>query len=224
MSIATISATGTIYIWQADNNFFYSNVYDKTSAVPFNFPASICNSDNELIVCFMSDLTMSNVNNYFMCMSKNITFNGNNAYYIVTIDGIENYRGLIKSNGYSNIIVKNITMKSINNSSLLSGGGWICQTKFGSETGKNSTGCEIKNCSSDGEISNCSGGIVGSYSTTTVENCHSMGKINGMQAGGIFGMYANTRASDDCIAMNCYSVGDINGIFSGGIFGMFANV
>jgi hypothetical protein len=235
MSVATISAIGTVYIWQDDNIFFYSNENNKTNSTEFYFPASIFTIDNELIVCFISDLTMSNVNNYFVCMSKNITFDGNNMCHTVTISGIENYEGLIKSNGYSDIIVKNITMKSINNSSLFNGGGWICQMKFGSEvilpiyfedTGleKNSSGCEIKNCSSDGEISNCSGGIVGSYSSATVENCHSVGKINGMQAGGIFGIHANAGVLGDCIAKNCYSTGEINGMFSGGIFGMFANV
>ena len=195
MSIETITTSGIVYIWQYDNIFFYSNVYNKTSGIPFNFPTSICNIDDKLIVCFMSDLTMSNINNYFICMSNNITFDGNNTNYIVTISEIENYNGLIKSNGYSNIIVKNITMKSINNSSLLNGSGWICQSNFGSnatllfdnnESGSNatllfdnngsgsnttllfdgpnkkSTGCEIINCSSDGEISNYSGGIVGS--------------------------------------------------------------
>ena len=40
-------------------------------------------------------------------MSKNITFDGNNANYIVTVDGIENYKGLIKSNGYSEWIKLN---------------------------------------------------------------------------------------------------------------------
>jgi hypothetical protein len=239
MSLATINASGIIYIWQNENIFFYSNVYNKTNALPFIFPTLISNVGTDLIVYFISDFIISNVNNYFICMSNNITFDGNNTHYTTTINGIQNYKGFIKSNGFSNIIVNNITLKTINNSTLMDGGGWICQTEFGSKTTSehsdlgiglgiclcnNSTGCKIINCSSDGEINNYSGGIVGSYSTATVENCHSIGNINGMQSGGIFGMYANAKSSCDCNVINCFSMGDINGIFSGGIFGMFPNV
>ena len=66
MNIDTIIAFGTVYIWQDNNIFYYSNVYNK-SPIAFNFPVSICAIDNELIVHFMSDLNMLNVDNYFVC-------------------------------------------------------------------------------------------------------------------------------------------------------------
>lgn len=195
-----------------------------------NWPIKITNGTKDLpvIVSFDDDITLNNINQYFIINSDYIIINGND--HNIVIDSVYNYPGLIQNgtgdttstssiiNGYSNIIIENIIIKIINNSTLSENNGWVCQILFGNNSNEN----KILNCSSYGDISyENSGGILGTnaafYGSIIIDNCSSYGDIIGSSAGGICGYGAATYGS--LTVSNSYSFGKILGKYAGGICG-----
>ena len=210
-----------VYYKQESGDILYSNNGSDWMAVVF--PVMIYNIDpsTTLNVRFITDFNLSNTNYYFIAASDNITF-GNptltstGSSTIFTITDVLDYPGLFQNgsslqNGRSNIKIRNISVNSVG--SELSAGGWVAQSNFG----KGAEGSEISNCSSNGSVSNTSGGIVGMFSENlTISKVFSTGNIS-TYAGGIVGGYAsNVTVSDS------YSTGEIS-LFAGGIFGRSAS-
>jgi hypothetical protein len=168
-------------------------------------------------------------NCYFICNSSNIIFDG--GQNTITLDGITNYPGLIQngtagSNGSGDyIVVKNIIMaNNLNNSTISSDGGYICQSYF--SKGKLSN--IVQNCSSSGDVGlggNTNGGIVGSYvgmdsGSVDIIGCYNTGIISAQYSGGICGRYTGQNGGSVNIT-GCYSTGIINSYYGGGICGIY---
>ena len=232
----------TLYIRQSGSNYEYSN--DQQSWSNFTFPIFITNTDTSagvIKVEFVSDMTLTTLNDYFTCNSSHIQF-GNSSLKtdgtrpIITIDNVPFYVGLIKNgdtfvDGYNNIYIKNIYIHSINGSGLSTECGWIGYQYFGRGAIDN----YIINCSSDGVIGDDNqygcGGIVGSYAggfggLLTIIGCSSSGGIS-YDGGGIVGPYGGgDNGTISCIS--CWSTGNIIGLNrndedgTGGIFGRHA--
>lgn len=190
-----------------------------------------------LKVLFETDITIESSITYFICGSDNIQFGSESlkedgSRPIITIDSVLNYPGLIKNGGSgvagkNNIYVFNLDIRSIGGSTLANGGGWVGQDYFGSAA----TGNSIVNCSSDGDISDIGGGIVGSGAASAltsggsslyIRGCTSSGTI-GQYAGGIAGSSAGAGVNPSyprgsIICDKCWSEGSI-GDYGGGIFG-----
>ncbi len=175
-------------------------------------------------ITISEDQNLTGPNKYFIIGSDYITFDGNNKK--ITINGINNYPGLIKNgdsntNGYSYNTIKNINMVS-NNSTLKNNAGWICQTYY-SNLGYYNL---IENCNSNGNINSYSGGICGSniasLGSISINKCFSSGSIND-NAGGIIGAYPAIKGTVNIT--NCFSNGNITnssgGIIGSGISSMF---
>ena len=184
-----------------------------------------------VIVSFSEDITLRNINEYFIIGSDNVTIDGGN--YTVSIDvqnivdgiSVSGWNGLVK-NGINNTsnpqsystTIQNINIKGINSSILSDNAGWICWSSF--SYGVNRPISRISNCSSSGEISGTnSGGIIGSFAGTSggsiiVTNCFSSGEISGEKSGGIIGSNGGGLT-----VTSCYSTGKISGTNSGGICG-----
>lgn len=169
-----------------------------------------------VIVTLGEDVTLSNVQNYFVINGEYVTIDGNGKTIILS--NITNYRGLVNNGNYlgntwsaafPNTIVKNIGVLS-NNSSLNEYCGWIGQQGYG-----NGAGFSITNCYSNGEMTNDgSGGILGqAYMNGTISNCYSLGNISGNYTAGIVADY-NQDASR---IINCYANGTISGSNANGI-------
>ena len=171
--------------------------------LPASFPVTIVNtstspSSSILTVSIVSNITFTSNDNYFICGSEYITFDGMNN--ICTFENITNYLGLIQNGsnaatGYSYVTVKNIKTAS-NGSTLYELAGWVCCFLFG----KSATNIVITDCSSSGPISiNSCGGICGSYigylGSITITNCSSSGEISGQNSGGICGSSAGNGGS-----------------------------
>jgi hypothetical protein len=228
----------TIYIRERfeDPNYIYEYSLDKIIWNNFYFSAEVMNSNYSLgvvIIEFTTDITF-NGQAYFICSSSHIQFGSSivdGNIPIITIDGVPDYPGLIQnggglflSNGYNNITIQNIGVKSINGSTLADQGGWVCQNNFARGASNNN----IINCYSTGYIVPGSGGIVGIYAASnggslTIDKCFSTGFIDN-EAGGIVGNNAADTGGTITIT-NCYSIGEIGGITGGGggIVGSFAN-
>ncbi len=226
----------TIYIRQVGSTIRYSpdpNTLDGT--ILNSWPVTVNNTNTSaglLSIEFVTDITFqTDINQYFVCGSEYLQFgsqslNVDGTRPIVTIDGITNYPGFIKNGdgsntGLSYIYVFNLTIQAINGSSLASEGGWVGQAYFG----KGVTYNYIVNCTSDGDISNDGGGIVGSYAGSEpgailkVEGCSSSG-IVGVGSGGIVGSYAATNEGT-VICSSCFSTGAMTDN-AGGILGAYA--
>ena len=252
------------------NTYFNSNIesYASTLAVTvlsvstvitqalvnsYTWPVTVNSgtSANPVIISFGENINLNNALQYFICGSSYITFDGTRK--TVTIDSVTNYLGLIQNgtssaNGYSNITIKNINNAISGSSSLITSGGWICQSYFG----KGVNNILIDNCSNSGAvngnlsggiggqfiaingtiiISNCSnsgvisvgrGGICGRFlgesGNATITNCYNTGAINSNYAGGICGGYTG-RINGNISITNCYNTGIISGNYGGGITG-----
>ena len=202
-----------------------------------NFPINIINTpapadNNVLTVQFTTNMTFSDPNQYFICGSEYITFDGLNqdVKATITFENVTNCLGLIRNatvvvnpfwdefgNGFGNITVQNIHVASSGSTTLDYGAGWVCQKYFG----KGSSNVLIDNCSSSGEIGPSAGGICGGFAgdngTATISNCYSEGPISGEGSGGICGLGAGYGSGTANIS-NCYSTGDI-GDYASGICG-----
>lgn len=224
-----ISTNGNIFIRQSGGSTEYKT--DTVDWTIINFPATIVNTNilNTLTVYFTTNMTFDNTNQYFICGSENITFDGNykGIKYIISIN-VSNYMGLIQngtsiSNGYNNITIQNIGVESSN--LLNPADGWICQSYFN----YNAINGIISNCYSTGDIGSNGGGICGYFtcyanstntSSISVINCYSTGNI-GDYGGGVCGSdsgYVIDSGTSSVSISNCYSTGNI-GNGSGGIVG-----
>jgi len=267
---SSISACGIVYIKQLLNDIhsfsFGEVIYDvdplfkNAKKIIWYYGSSVgCGVNNEdaeqttLIVKFTSEIDIQIIpdgingyvsaqNIFFVCNSKNITFDGNfnNIDCVITVDSCSSvsYPGFIKNgdyggNRYDYITVQNIIVNSVNSFSILYSdsnavGGWICQAYFGTST------CNVNNCSSNAPINSGTksevrggggsggrggGGILGDYCVAKVNNCYSMGVI-GEKAGGIFGLGAGSSNSNGNITVptiNSYSTETISDL-TGDIF------
>ena len=179
-------------------------------------------SESNTFISFTVNLTLNNSNQYFVIGANNITIDGQE--HTVTIDGVNNYPGLIQNgtsgtNGYANITVQNIHIAATNGSALTNNGGWIGQTYFGQAALNNN----FINCSNSGSLAYWCGGIIGAYGAyngghLTATNCYNTGNISGESAGGIFGTLCGNNGGY-ISAINCYNTGSISGKYAGGIFG-----
>jgi hypothetical protein len=227
--MTSISISSNIYIRTNDSDIQYSTTSDFSQINTISsWPVTLNNTNTSnppqnVNVYITNDLTLNAAaaNQYFIMGSNNITFDGQNNK--VTIQGVGDYPGLIQngtsSGGNNNIIIKNLGVETMNNSTLANSAGWIGQQYMN----KNAIGCQVTNCySTGGIIGVAAGGIFGQYSTGTATGCYSTGIISGDNGferggGGIFG------SDSGGIAINCYSMGDITGRYAGGIFGDYSS-
>ncbi len=227
----TISAPGgtTVNIRYTDE-FGLQYTYDNINWNGFSTPFSVQNTDTDagfLKIIFTTNITLFTDFSYFVCTTSKIQFGSETLNIdgfrpIITINGVTNYPGLIQNNiggnGFSNINIFNLDVRSIN-STIPNLAGWIGGEAFGT----NATNNYIINCSSNGSMSDYCGGIVGSSAAGTggslnIIGCSSSGNIIGNCAGGIVG---DTGASNGgTITINsCWSTGNISGSDTGGIIG-----
>jgi hypothetical protein len=256
VGLSTIQADGatqSVYIREDSGNIEYST--DNLTWNIFFLPIGIQNTNTasatHLKVLFTNNITLSNTSDYFFCSSDYIQFgsdslNGDGSRPEITINNVTNYPGLIwngdsGNNGYSYIKVLNLKVLSTGTTSLASPAGWIGHSYFA----KGATNNFIINCSSTGEITSRSGGIVGEQvgGELNIYNSSSTGIISGARAGGIVGSIDNIgnvslnscsstgaisgsetggiigRNGINSTVANCYSTGIISGTKAGGIFG-----
>lgn len=199
----------------------------------YSWPITITNpSDTVSLSVSIANITLTSDKHYFIITNNNTTLTGTSGNN-VTLDNIINYPGLVKCSPstLTNIRVQQITMLC-QNSTLLSGGGWIGQRGWLTIVSEGIAA--IASCKTDGAISINSGGICGQFTTCRISNCSTTGDIN-ENAGGIInnanqgfinyctssgnisrngGGIASTAIS--CNFNNCSSLGNI-GINAAGI-------
>jgi hypothetical protein len=226
----------TVHLRQMGSIVEYST--NQTDWYEIYWPIYVQNTDTGLGVVtieWLTDITLTNPNAYFVCASPNIQFGSNQlkedgSRPKITLDGVTNYTGLIRNyqfgtTGYNTIYVYNLEVLAINGSTLDSNGaGWIGQSYYGAGATNN----YIINCSSNGPIGTYCGGIVGFNAATesgaqlTLIGCSSSGAIStdgaGDYAGGIVGANAGAN-SGSIVCKSCWSTGVIGGTHSGGIVG-----
>jgi len=232
--MSNIFASNNVYIQPDGGSGFQYKIGLSGSFTALIFPCTISNSisPTNITIFFTTNMTFTNasggVNCYFVCAGSNITFDG--SQNTITLDGISNYPGLIRngdalSTGYNNVVVKNINVDNLlNSSSITSDGGYICQSYFS----KNATSNIVQNCSSSGDIGiggNTNGGIVGSYvgingGSIDIIGCFSTGAILAQYSGGITGRYVGQNGGSVNIT-SCYSTGVVNSYYGGGICGIY---
>ena len=237
---------GNIYIKEESGIIEYS--FNNINFIEIgNWPVKIVNtnpnSTNITSVFIETNLTIDiskgGNEGYFDIGSEYITINGENKDII--INNISNWRGLFKNGegngdtiietGYSNIIIKDINILSINSTlsiddSSINGGGWLTQPHYGNSV--NSGYLKISNSTSNGNIGYLEGGLCGSYfckSSTNVnveiKDSSTTGQIStltNLGGGGIMGSSAFKESNVNLEFTNCTSSGIIykNG---GGLFG-----
>jgi hypothetical protein len=238
-SVNADGATDTVYVRQNEDlsanplNEYKINDGEWTELL---FPLNISNTNvdpasNILKVLFTTDVTLSDGNGYIQINSNGVQIgdtavNNDGTKRTITIDGIANYNGLIVNYGNSDIYIYNLHVAAINDAYLDTDGGWIGQSGYGT----NGTNNFIIGCSSDGPISDYSGGIVGGYAASlqgegvgadlTIIGCTTSGEI-GDSAGGIAGEYAGYFPASSITVIKCSSSGAI-GNGAGGIFAVYA--
>lgn len=229
IALVSVFVTNTIY---AGSVISSSTVINQSLLDSYSWPVTINGGTqgSPLLISLAEDVILSNATNYFILNGDYIKFDGNN--HKITISGIGFYKGLIKNgsyerqriqdpndpnnyiseyitiNGFSNIYIINLNVNSLN-SDVASGAGWIGQNAFSI----NATDGIFENCSSNGNIRQGSGGIVGARTSVTVKNSSFYGNHIGGYAGGIFGEISSG------LAINCYSEAPTLGNRGGGIFG-----
>lgn len=247
MSGSTITVTnGNVYIKQNSNGVIQSSL-DNSTYTNITWPLQIVrniSNTNTITVYIVNNLTITDILQYFIVGSNNITFDGffNGLIQTITIN-IENYSGLIQNgtgtitnqtidsintlsvssavNGYNNININNISIYIPNTNEfsyyIARYGGLICQSFFG----YNSTNNNINNCNVKTKIfkSNISyewtGCIVGVFSClNNITNCYTTSNVVN-NSSGILGPYSKCT-----LISNCYITGNINEN-SGGIVGSF---
>lgn len=222
--------TETIY-------FRYNSVLqykiNNGSYISTTLPIKIYNTNTNyrLKVLFETDITITNSDSYFVCMTDNIQFgstslNDSGLRQAITIDNVTDYPGLIQngtstSYGYNSIYVFNIIINSLN-SNLIEYGGWVGQQYFGKGNDDLeifTTNIYFVNCHTTGEVASNCGGIVGGdcghYAYVKLLHCSSTGQI-GQYSGGIVGPNSGYYATVTC--EECWSEGVISNE-GGGIFG-----
>ena len=240
-TIVANGSTDIVYIQQAGVLYYYS-INSGTPISLVGFPITIQNTSATTVlrIFFTTNLTISSPTFYFICGSALLQFgrtdrNDDGSRPTITISGVTNYPGFIQNgtalaNGYSTISIYNLIINS-SASTLITRGGWLCQSYYGKAASSNT----ITNCNSNGAISSYSGGIVGSYSCTggtsslnsslMITGCGSTGSIT-TYAGGIIGADSaissgvGPSGTDSITILSCWSSGAI-ATYSGGITGYF---
>jgi hypothetical protein len=186
-------------------------------------------ASSPVVITFGDNITLTNVNNYFIIGSDYVTIDGNNKTVTISgVTGVTKYPGLIQNgtvsaNGYSNITVRNINITS-NNSTLRDSYGWICQPYFCIGSSGINT---ISNCTNRGPISAYAGGIAGyafaeaSSGTNTITNCTNSGPVSVTNAGGITGSSFAKLSTGTNTITNCTNSGPVSVTNAGGIAGSF---
>jgi hypothetical protein len=215
--------------------------YDQTTWYGISWPAYIENTNTSLgyfKVEFLTDITVKSINENFICNSDKIQFGSTSlkndgSIPTIVVDNVTSYPGFIQNgysfaNGFNNIRIFNLHVHSINGSTLVvigeEAGGWIARSYFG----KNASGNYIINCSSDGDIIQYGGGIVGSQAgsessgSLTIIGCSSSGSI-GNACGGIVGYQAGLNGGN-VTCQSCWSTGNHSSTDAGGIVGKSAGV
>jgi hypothetical protein len=233
-NIQANGATQTIYFkYINDPGGLGIGVFYKINNGAYNsysLPVTITNTNTSatLKVLFENDIILNSDIWYFICGSNNIQFgstslNSNGTKTVITIDSVSNYPGFIQNGrdfrfGFSDIYVFNLQVSAINGSTQPSDAGWIGQSYFG----KASTNNYIVNCSSNGNIIDGGGGIIGGYSGSEsgaslyITGCSSSGNLQNY-SGGIIGFFTG-RNGGEVICESCWSTGVI-GVQAGGIIG-----
>ncbi len=212
-----------------DNIIEYSlNEQNIWSVITFNCIITNTNTNLGFVkVYFTTEINITSANQCFICNSNNIQFgsdslNSDGTRPIINIR-VNNYLGLIdnsNNNKYSNILIFNLFVNGIDkiNGTIYSTdiyAGWIARYNF---KGSN---IYIMNCSSNGNINQYGGGIIGGYATNGgslyIIGCSSSGEI-GSDAGGITGVLSGIIAGKGIID-SCWSSGSIMGVNAGGIVG-----
>ena len=228
--MSTINANSTIIF-----SSFTQCIVDGTSTtLTANQSITINNNGSgKLLVTFQPNIIANNLNNFFICGTDNITFDGQNN--LIRVD-VNSYTGLIQNgtvsvsstiadnrvltSGKNNITIQNIGITTANaNVFAAERAGYIAQQGFAGNALNNI----INNCYSTGSIRNFAGGICGAATAIngnlTISNCYSIGNNDQFQAGGICGWILGNGSQNNTISIiNCYSRGII-GNQSGGIIG-----
>jgi hypothetical protein len=227
-TIVADSLTEIVYISQEGSTISY-RIGGNGSLNTITFPVYIVNTNpttSTLQVFFTTDITLTTTDDYFVMNSDGIQFGNpylkeDGSKYLITIDGVTDYNGLVYSVDRDNISIFNLHVSS-NESTISTAGGWIGQAYFGQGALSN----YIINCSSDGVISADSGGIVGAQvgsqsGEVIISGCSSSGVITS-GGGGIAGSYFGSSGGNVTIT-NCSSSGYIASS-SGGIAGSGAGL
>lgn len=178
--------------------------------------------DNITYVTINTNLTLTDINQYFIMGSAQLKFIGDNIKNItLNINSSQKYNGIFQNgtsikNGYNLCSIQEF---NINGNAILNDyAGFLCQSYWN----KNCTNLgTIYTCSCSIDITgNYSGGLLGAYSNSNINFCYTLGNIIGNNAGGIIGAYYNNKAR--CNIYNLFSMGNIIGNNTGGIFGSYA--
>lgn len=227
--MSNLVGSGTFFIRQNNADIQYST--DKNSWSTLNWPIYVYNNGDYLILEFTTNITITNTNQYFSCISDNIQFGipslNDDGFRPNIIINTNYYDGFIEngtgsSNGYNNIYIFNLNIIVNSDYATQIGAGWIGKNNFARGANNN----YIMNCSSNGIINNGGGGIVGNFSASeygdlNIIGCSSSGSIY-QSAGGIVGLNAGYN-NGTVICQSCFSTGLINNN-AGGIFGEGSDV
>ena len=220
--------TSTLFTSTISTSTTITNLYLSSVGWPITINGGT--KSNPTIVTFGEDISLNSTSNYFVIGSEYVIIEGNNK--TVTIDKVHDYPGLFQNggdnvSGYSNITINDINLDTISSgvitTTLISRGGWLCQTYFANSA----SNCFLNNLSSSGKMFNDrTGGIVGrlcatNYGNLVIINCYSTGEISGLIAGGICGSGAGST-NGTIIIKDCYSTGLVSGKQAGGICGASA--
>lgn len=235
---------GNVYLKQINNIIQYS--FDNITYNDISWPFTVGRNPsytNIITVYIVNNLTITDISQYLIVNTNNITFNGyyNSLYQIITLN-INSYNGLIQNgsgeilentiniglnqnvntlsvtssiNGYNNINIFNINIQQY--TYLTKYNGYLCQSFFG----YNSTNNNIYNCKVQTDIIDTPnsdiwvGQIAGVFCNfSSISYCNSNNSIY-KYSSGILGSYSIcTNIS------NCYSLGSLY-IYGGGIVGCF---
>jgi hypothetical protein len=222
--------TTTVFIKELSNIIYYS----LTSNGPWNtisWPVTIMNPTTNIInINFITDITLTNTNNYFIFGSDNgyVVFDGNHHRFFIT--NIIHWSGLIHrypanviSTGY--ITIENFILNTVGNTTLQTNGGYLCSSQFGYKA----TGpINVLHCINNGSVNNngC-GGLFGYYAFQSstgnhmITECINNGSIDNSGCGGLFGYGAFSSSSGNHTISECINNGLIAGTNCGGICGLF---
>jgi peptidoglycan hydrolase-like protein with peptidoglycan-binding domain len=190
-------------------NLSITQQYVNNNTFPVTIPSGVTS------IKVVEDIVTNKLVNFVIQSGSSVTVNGQG--HTITLNGVTNYPGLIKSSS-RNTIVRNVGVLStdINNRNALKDFcGWIGSDGFVGE---------VDTCYSVGMMGGKgSGGIVGAEAgETIITNCYSSGALSNEGCGGIVG--SNAGIGGVCTITNCYTNAsqDSFGLGCGGIAGGYA--